>query len=199
MPAQLIALDDGLRILLDKPILLLGRDSECDIQFESRKVSRRHCCIAQVNDRLLVRDLGSTNGVRINGVRVIEGSLKAGDELTIGNHRYRVSWDSLASNPRSKEKKPADKLPALQRPLHEFDDELLEECDEPVPLVEAGPKPLVKSPPPAPPSPVAESKLDSAVRAAPPNLPIAPVLPDKLELAPGSDSFPPCPASPPAT
>ena len=97
MPAQLIALSDGLKILLDKPILLLGRDAECDIQFESRKISRRHCCIAQVGDRLMVRDLGSTNGIRINGVRVVEGYLKAGDELSIGNLRYQVSWDGLWS------------------------------------------------------------------------------------------------------
>src|SRR5215472_7488714 len=90
MPAQLIALTDGPSILLDKPILLLGRHPECDIQIESRKVSRRHCCIAQVHDYLVVRDLGSTNGIRINGVRVVEGQIKSGDELTIGSLRFQV-------------------------------------------------------------------------------------------------------------
>src|ERR1700737_4412167 len=96
MPAQLVALSDGPNILLDKPILLLGRHPECDVQIDSRKISRRHCCIAQVSDYLVVRDLGSTNGVRINGVRVLEGRLAAGDELTIGTYRYKVVWDSLA-------------------------------------------------------------------------------------------------------
>jgi pSer/pThr/pTyr-binding forkhead associated (FHA) protein len=90
MPAQLVALTEGPSILLDKPILLLGRHPECDIQIDSRKVSRRHCCIAQVHDYLVVRDLGSTNGVRINGIRVVEGRIKPGDELTIGSHRYQV-------------------------------------------------------------------------------------------------------------
>src|SRR5436190_17316577 len=99
MPPQLVSLTDGPNILLDKPILLLGRHQECDIQLGSRKVSRRHCCIAQVSDYLVVRDLGSTNGVRINGVRVIEGRLAPGDELMIGNHRYRVSWESEAKQP----------------------------------------------------------------------------------------------------
>src|SRR6266852_9915717 len=61
MPAQLVALNDGPSILLDKPILLLGRHPECDVQIDSRKISRRHCCIAQVSDYLVVRDLGSTN------------------------------------------------------------------------------------------------------------------------------------------
>src|SRR5207302_10062498 len=89
MPAQLLALTDGPSLVLDKPILLLGRHPECDIQIDSRRVSRRHCCIAQVADYLVVRDLDSTNGIRINGSRVPEGKLRHGDELTIGNHRYQ--------------------------------------------------------------------------------------------------------------
>src|SRR5262245_43874570 len=93
MPAQLVALNDGPSILLDKPILLIGRHPECDIQIDSRKVSRRHCCIAQVEDYLVVRDLDSTNGIRINGQRVVEGRLNPGDELTIGSHSYQVTWD----------------------------------------------------------------------------------------------------------
>ena len=99
MPAQLVALSEGPNILLDKPILLVGRHQECDIQIPSRKISRRHCCIAQVNDHLVVRDLCSTNGIRINGVRVNEGQLKAGDELTIGNYRYQVDWSGHGAPP----------------------------------------------------------------------------------------------------
>jgi pSer/pThr/pTyr-binding forkhead associated (FHA) protein len=90
MSAQLVALDDGPNILLDKPILLLGRHPECDVQIESRKISRRHCCIARVDDSFVVRDLGSTNGVRINGKRVAEGPLVDGDELVVGDLRYTV-------------------------------------------------------------------------------------------------------------
>ena len=101
MPAQLIALTEGPNILLDKPIMLFGRHPECDIQIDSRKISRRHCCIAQVTDYLVVRDLGSTNGIRINGVRVLEGKLRVGDELTIGNHRYQVRWDAFGASPGS--------------------------------------------------------------------------------------------------
>jgi predicted component of type VI protein secretion system len=188
MPAQLIALEDGLRILLDKPILLLGRDAECDIQFESRKISRRHCCIAQVGDRLLIRDLGSTNGIRINGVRVVEGALKPGDELTIGNHRYRVSGEAVPGAPSSKGKKPADKQPAPHHGPPELDDDLLEECDEPVPLADSGARRLERADKPAiaPPEPKG-------------GLPVPPVLPEDLKLAPSSDSFPPYPAPPPAS
>src|SRR4029079_2806547 len=90
MPAQLHSVTDGPTLLREKPILLVGRHEECDIQLNSRKVSRKHCCIAQVEDYLVIRDLGSTNGVRINGVRLKEGVLRSGDELTIGNFRYQV-------------------------------------------------------------------------------------------------------------
>jgi pSer/pThr/pTyr-binding forkhead associated (FHA) protein len=105
MPAHLLSLADGPSILIDKPILLFGRHEECDVQLNSKKVSRRHCVLAQVNDYLVIRDLGSTNGVKINGERVAEGTLRPGDELQIGNFKYQVCGDLLG---RSKEHAPAD-------------------------------------------------------------------------------------------
>jgi predicted component of type VI protein secretion system len=174
MPAQLVALDNGPSILLDKPILLLGRHPECDIQIDSRKISRRHCCIAQVGDHLVVRDLGSTNGIRINGIRIVEGHLNAGDELTIGNHRYRVNWDEAPAEaiphplahpapPPDRNAKASGKPPKRTTrepsPVEEIEDEMLESCDEPVPLDEPDAQaasiafpshpPNPKSPPPA--------------------------------------------------
>src|SRR5690349_14969501 len=92
MAPLLVALTEGPDISLDKPILLIGRHEECDIQIPSRKISRRHCCLAQVDDHLYIKDLFSTNGIHINGIRVPEGALKAGDELTIGNFKYKVEW-----------------------------------------------------------------------------------------------------------
>jgi predicted component of type VI protein secretion system len=171
MPAQLVALDEGPSILLDKPILLIGRHPECDIQIESRKVSRRHCCIAQVSDYLVVRDLGSTNGIRINGIRILEGRLTVGDELTIGNFRYKVTWDSLpalslppvASQPISppvgvgKAKTPRKRSLPAPPPAEDSEDELLESCEEPVPLEEPGvqsPAPAVKEKPVLQPDPL---------------------------------------------
>src|SRR5947199_8958846 len=132
MPAQLIALNEGPNILLHKPILQLERHPECDIQIESGKISRRHCCIAQVEDYLIVRDLGSTNGIRINGVRVLEGRLRGSDELTIGNARYKVRWDATGGAPNQ----PASKLERSPRSARAevVDDDALEACEEPIPL-----------------------------------------------------------------
>ena len=100
MATHLLSLTDGPSVQIDKPILLFGRHEECDVQLNSKKVSRRHCVVAQVNDVLLIRDLGSTNGVRINGERVAEGQLRPGDEVQIGNFKYQVCGDPLG---RSKE------------------------------------------------------------------------------------------------
>jgi predicted component of type VI protein secretion system len=174
MPAQLLALDDGPSILLDKPILLLGRHPECDIQIDSRKISRRHCCIAQVSDYLVVRDLGSTNGIRINGTRVVEGRLEAGDELTLGNNRYKVKWDNVPSAPKMP---PAEQRPTVRESslVAGAEDELLESCDDPVPLDEpAGGPPVAKALAP-PIVPGGEESLH---------------LPDELELLPKSGIFP---------
>ena len=94
MAPQLVALTEGPDIFLDKPILLVGRHEECDVQIPSRKISRKHCCIAQVADYVVVKDLQSTNGIRVNGERLAEGVLRHGDELTIGNMKYRLEWQS---------------------------------------------------------------------------------------------------------
>ena len=127
--AALVSSNGFPTIKFDGGMLLVGRSPECDVIVDSRKISRRHCCIAQVNDYLVVRDLDSTNGIRINGVRVVEGKLKPGDELTIGNHRYQVSMDNAPHAPPAQRKA----VPAM-----ELDDELLESCDEPVALPEPG-------------------------------------------------------------
>src|SRR5437588_8825307 len=153
MPAQLLALTDGPSILLDKPILLVGRHEECDIQLNSRKVSRKHCCIAQVQDYLIVRDLGSTNGVRINGVRLKEGVLRTGDELTIGNFRYQVHAE-LAREGLPPPVAPPPKPAPVPPPPKVSEDDLLEAAEEPVPLSEEPsspvPVPAARKPPAAP-------------------------------------------------
>lgn len=98
MSWQLLSLGEGPDIPIDKPILLFGRHDECDVQVHSRKISRRHCCLAVVSDYLVVRDLGSTNGIRINGQRVREGRLRLGDELQIANLKYQLTKTPLSQD-----------------------------------------------------------------------------------------------------
>lgn len=209
MPAQLVALTDGPSILLDKPILLLGRDPECDIQLDSRKVSRRHCCIAQVGEYLVVRDLASTNGIRINGIRVLEGYLKAGDELTIGSHRYQIRWDGPGAGPVPKGSRDhhGKEFPVPDFTARSIDDDDLESCDQPIPLKDPEepviPIPAAKPPPPPPrgPSNGGPKGMQPGSRpppSSPADLCLGEVLPEKLELAPASDIKPKQTAKPPA-
>lgn len=97
MAAFLVPLEPGACVIpLEKAILLIGRQADCDVSLTaSRKISRKHCCIAIVNDNVVVRDLGSTNGVSINGMRIEqEGRLRLGDELSIGDVRFRLQKDA---------------------------------------------------------------------------------------------------------
>ncbi len=191
MPAQLVSLADGPSILLDKPILLIGRHPECDIQIDSRKISRRHCCIAHVGDYLVVRDLGSTNGIRINGVRVLEGRLKADDELTIGGHRYQVSWDVLppssagAAQGTPEKAEPEGPLEAV--PID--NDELIEACDQPIPLAEAASAPpgVVGRDSDAPVAGGLQPDQSDPKASPFSERPRSRIIPENLDLAPASD------------
>ncbi|MBU6294797.1 MAG: FHA domain-containing protein [Planctomycetes bacterium] len=99
MPAVLVSTGSGPSIPLDKPVLLLGRQEECDIVLDSRKVSRKHCCLAVINGTVIIRDLASTNGIAVNGKRVTHATLAPGDIVSIGGHAFRLKWDSLSGSP----------------------------------------------------------------------------------------------------
>ena len=90
MPARLVAIDDGVDIVLDRAMVVVGRHPQCDARLDSLRVSRHHCCMTVDQGTVLVRDLGSTNGIRINGHRVEYGRIQDGDELSIAHIRYRL-------------------------------------------------------------------------------------------------------------
>lgn len=114
MAAYLVPIDPGLCVIpLEKAILLIGRQADCDVSLTaSRKISRKHCCIAIVNESVMVRDLGSTNGVAINGSRIDrEASLRLGDELTIGDVRFRLQREATPIAQRPANPTVADRRP----------------------------------------------------------------------------------------
>ena len=105
MSGQLVPLQAGSAtpIVINRSILLVGRHPESDVRIDAPQISRRHCCLAVAYDRVLVRDLGSRNGVHVNGVRVEEAQLRAGDEVAIAHliYRFEVAGAVLASKPSS--------------------------------------------------------------------------------------------------
>ena len=62
----------------------LGRDSSNQIWFGDPSLSRRHCLLIRNGAKVIVRDLGSRNGTRINGMPVEEHELRHGDQITVG-------------------------------------------------------------------------------------------------------------------
>ena len=123
MSATLVSTGEFDDIRVEKPILLVGRNDDCDVVLDSKKVSRFHCCIALVRSRLVVRDLGSTNGIRVNGQRLSECRLSVGDELAIGNLRFRVE-EGASGAPVKRRIRPSDSQ--------------IESADDPIPLSEPG-------------------------------------------------------------
>lgn len=79
-------------IPIDRAVILVGRSAECDVVITtSQKISRRHCCLVQSDQSYYVRDLGSMNGVLLNGEKVNrEAEMKAGDRLCIGDVEFQL-------------------------------------------------------------------------------------------------------------
>ena len=62
----------------------------CDIYIDRSSISKLHCIIVKTDGLLFIRDLGSTNGTKVNGQRVTRGALLPGDELAFANAKYKV-------------------------------------------------------------------------------------------------------------
>jgi pSer/pThr/pTyr-binding forkhead associated (FHA) protein len=90
MRAQLIPLDGNPPIDLVKDLTVVGRKEECDLRLEHKSVSKMHCVIVKTDGLLLLRDLGSTNGTRVNGQRIRRAALLPNDQLTIASYKFRV-------------------------------------------------------------------------------------------------------------
>src|ERR1700755_664072 len=70
---------------------LFGRDEDCDVRLNHKSVSKMHCVIVKTDGLLFLRDLGSTNGTRVNGQRVRRAALLPNDQLAIAGHKFRVA------------------------------------------------------------------------------------------------------------
>ncbi|HEX3795488.1 MAG TPA: DUF3662 and FHA domain-containing protein [Acidimicrobiales bacterium] len=80
-----LVLVDGRRVQVGTEPLVIGRLPECGIVLSDTNVSRRHAELRRAGDGVLLTDLGSTNGTRVNGVPVREQILVSGDEVSVGS------------------------------------------------------------------------------------------------------------------
>ncbi|MGH7200487.1 MAG: FHA domain-containing protein [Planctomycetaceae bacterium] len=91
MRAQLIPVNGGPPITITRDITVVGRkQGVCDLVIDRGSISKMHCLIVKTDGLLFIRDLGSTNGTKVNGQRVIRGALLPSDELAFAGVKFRV-------------------------------------------------------------------------------------------------------------
>jgi hypothetical protein len=85
---------DGTRYEVKQRRVVIGRSRDCDIQLADTNVSRRHAELRQEGASYWIVDLGSTNGIEVNGKRVKRAKLTDGDTITLGSTKVAFSQDS---------------------------------------------------------------------------------------------------------
>jgi hypothetical protein len=81
---QALLVSEGRRNVLSGERVMIGRSRECDIVVSDANVSRRHIELRRGERGWAAVDLGSTNGMKINGRRMSHAELEPGDRITIG-------------------------------------------------------------------------------------------------------------------
>ncbi len=130
---------------LPSDLTVIGRRHDCDLCIPLMVVSRRHCQLSQNNETVKIRDLDSKTGTFINGKRISDATVQAGDYITIGPLTFLLQIDGepkeikppqpVKPKPTTK-KEPKPKSPA-EVPLDSFpelevdgDDSFLTELEE---------------------------------------------------------------------
>jgi pSer/pThr/pTyr-binding forkhead associated (FHA) protein len=69
---------------ITRDVTVIGRREDCDFRIPLGDISRKHCRLIKEDSVLKIEDLGSSNGTYINGKRIHEAELQAGDTVQIG-------------------------------------------------------------------------------------------------------------------
>lgn len=93
-----------------QPIISFGRAPTADVQLDADNISRLHCTLELRADGLWVRDLGSLNGVYMDGERVQHAMLTSKSVVTVGPFRFRA---------RQEAELPASRFPAPPPPVQD--------------------------------------------------------------------------------
>lgn len=94
--SELIPIGGGDNIPLIRDKLTVGRRENCDIPMRFPNVSGTHCELSYQDGYWAIRDMGSTNGIRVNGERINYRALSPGDVITIASRKYTIEYTPLA-------------------------------------------------------------------------------------------------------
>jgi pSer/pThr/pTyr-binding forkhead associated (FHA) protein len=110
---------DGTKKLfpLSSNITVIGRRHDCDLRVPLTLVSRRHCKLSKNNQIINIRDLDSRNGTFLNGKRIKEADLNAGDYIGVGSLTFMLQVNGMPENvvpPKNLKQKPASRAAASE-------------------------------------------------------------------------------------
>jgi adenylate cyclase len=95
---ELIPAGGGDNIPLIRHQLTIGRRESCDICLRFPNISGQHCQLTYHDGFWTVTDMGSTNGVKVNGVKVKRKTLRDGDEISIANRVFTIQYTMRAGH-----------------------------------------------------------------------------------------------------
>jgi len=93
MYGELVPTGGGDNIPLYKAELIVGRRDDCDIVLRFSNVSARHCRLILSDGYWYIQDMQSTNGVKVNGLKVADRRVDPGVRLSISKHEYRIQYN----------------------------------------------------------------------------------------------------------
>jgi adenylate cyclase len=100
---ELVPVGGGDSIPLMRPALKLGRREICDIILRFPNISGMHCEFSYKDGYWVVRDLNSTNGIKVNGQKLRYRPLRPGDRITIGKRDYTIQYELHATGQKALE------------------------------------------------------------------------------------------------
>jgi adenylate cyclase len=89
---ELVPVGGGDTIPLLRAVMTIGRRESCDVPLQFPNISGVHCELSFRDGYWSIKDLNSTNGVKVNGIRVQGRPLKPGDEIAIGKRRFTIQY-----------------------------------------------------------------------------------------------------------
>lgn len=90
---ELVPVGGGDAIPLIRDSLTMGRRESCDICLRFPNVSGMHCELTFRDGYWIIKDLGSTNGIKVNGMKVPKKILHPKDTITIAKRQYIIEYD----------------------------------------------------------------------------------------------------------
>jgi pSer/pThr/pTyr-binding forkhead associated (FHA) protein len=146
MRVRLVPMEEGKPIEVVKDLSLVGRREDCDVLLEQKSVSKLHCVIVKTDGLLLLRDLGSTNGTRVNGQRIRRAALLPNDQLHVASLRFKVQFSSeedLAQPSDLTQQMDAKEVARLLKQARPAEDDSDSDIDVPGPPIQANQLPDV--------------------------------------------------------